>query len=149
MKKILVLLTICLVSVVCVYGQTQTAKNRKPKSAPPSQKEIRAANRAWPAFWRAFLAAMNSRDHATLHKMMPDDFFDGGGGLDSAEWLVFIEENRKNGSWRDLQKSFRQGTVVHAEWTREGVPTRVTKNKAYYFEFRKDQRWYFAGIVSH
>jgi hypothetical protein len=79
--------------------------------------------------------------------MMPDDFYDGGGGLTPTEWLEFIDENEKNGSWRDLQKSFNKGTVMSEEWTITGTPTRVTKDNGYYFEYRKDGRWYFAGVV--
>ena len=140
MKKILIVISIFLVSAICASGQ-------KPALTPPSQAELLTANRAWAGFYRAFRAAVNSRDRAALKKMMPDDFFDGGGGLTPGEWLAFIEENKKNGSWRDLKKSFAAGTVVHKEWTRKGVPTRVTKDNGYYFEFRKDRRWYFAGVV--
>lgn len=122
-------------------------KNGKPTPMPPSKAEIVAANQAWPAFWSAFLAAVNSRDHSALKKIMADDFYDGGGGLNSDEWLEFIDENEKHGSWRDLRKSFAAGTVVSKEWTKQGVPTRVTKDNGYYFEFRKDHRWYFAGVV--
>lgn len=80
-------------------------------------------------------------------KMMPRNFFSGGGGETASEWLQFIEENAKNGSWRDLQNSFAGGTVVHRAWSSKGVPTRVTKDNGYYFEFRKDKKWYFAGVV--
>ena len=147
MKKTFILLCTCLVLVVCVSGQSLTKK--RAAAAPPSKAEMLAANKAWPAFWRAFLAAIKSSDRAALKKMMPDDFFDGGGGLTPAEWLEYIQENKTKGSWRDLNRSFSKGTVISAEWIREGVPTRVTRDKAYYFEFREDQRWYFAGIVSH
>jgi hypothetical protein len=27
------------------------------------------------------------------------------------------------------------------------VPTKLTRDNAYYFEFRKDGKWYFAGVV--
>jgi hypothetical protein len=54
---------------------------------------------------------------------MPADFFDGGGGLTPEEWLNYIDENQKNGSWRDLQRSFAAGTFVHKQWTRKGVVT--------------------------
>jgi hypothetical protein len=80
-------------------------------------------------------------------RMMPDDFFDGGGGATASEWLQFIDENAEHGSWRDLQKSFAQGTVVNRNWSSKGIPTRVTKDNGYYFEYRKDKRWYFAGVV--
>ncbi len=79
--------------------------------------------------------------------MMPNDFFDGGGGSTPSEWLRFIDQNERKGSWRDLQKSFAQGTVINRNWPSKGIPTRVTKDNRYYFEFRKDKRWYFAGVV--
>lgn len=122
-------------------------KNGEPIPTPPSKTEIATANQAWPAFWRAFLVAINSKDHSALKKMMPEDFYDGGGGLTPTEWLEFIDENEKNGSWRDLQRSFAKGTVLSEEWTKTGTPTRVTKDNGYHFEFRKDRRWYFAGVV--
>jgi hypothetical protein len=101
-----------------------------------------AANASWQGFYSAFRAAVNKRDRAAMLRTMPDDFFDGGGGLTASEWLKFIDENAKNGSWRDLQKSFAQGTVVNKNWSSEGIPTRVTKDNGYYFEFRRDRRWH-------
>jgi len=106
-----------------------------------------AANASWQTFYTEFRAAVKKRDRAAMLRMMPDDFFDGGGGLTASEWLQFIDENAKNGSWRDLQKSFAQGTVTKRNWSRKGIPTRVTKDNGYYFEFRKDKKWYFAGVV--
>ena len=106
-----------------------------------------AANASWQGFYSAFRAAVNKRNRAAMLRMMPDDFFDGGGGSTASEWLRFIDENAKNGSWRDLQKSFAQGTVINRKWSSKGVPTRVTKDNKYYFEFRRDKRWYFAGVV--
>jgi len=104
-----------------------------------------AANRSWPRFWREFSAAVKRKDVAALRKMMPEDFFDGGGGLTPTQWLKFIDENERNGSWRDLQRSVARGTVTNRGT--KGVPTKVTKDKGYYFEFRKGKRWYFAGVV--
>jgi len=106
-----------------------------------------AANRSWQAFYRQFTLAINMKDRVALLKMMPDDFFDGGGGSTPSEWLQFIDENEANGSWKDLRRSFAQGTVINRNWSSKGTPTRVTKNNGYYFEFRKDQKWYFAGVV--
>ena len=79
--------------------------------------------------------------------MMPNDFYDGGGGLTPEEWFRYIDENERRGSWRDIQRSFARGAVIHRKWSAEGIPTRVTKDNGYYFEFRKDNRWYFAGVV--
>jgi len=77
---------------------------------------------------------------------MPEDFFDGGGGQTPSEWLRFINENERNGSWKDLQRSVATGTVNNRKWSSKGIPTKVTKDNVYYFEFRKG-RWYFAGVV--
>jgi hypothetical protein len=106
-----------------------------------------AANRSWQSFWSQAVAAINKKDRVALRKMMPDNFSDGGGGLTPSEWLAFIDENERNGSWKDLQKSFARGTVIHSQWSANGIPTRVTRDKHYYFEFRKDKKWYFAGVV--
>ena len=78
---------------------------------------------------------------------MANNFADDSGGLNAKEWLKYIDENERKGSWRDLQKSFSQGTIISKEWSAKGTPTRVTKDKGYYFEFRKDKKWYFAGVV--
>jgi hypothetical protein len=116
-------------------------------SAQTSSNKTEAANRAWPGFWRQFTAAVNKKDQVALRKMMPDNFADESGGLNATEWLRFIGENARKGSWRDLQRSFARGTVVNKEWRNKGVPTRITRDKLYYFEFRKDNKWYFAGVV--
>lgn len=106
-----------------------------------------AANRSWQGFYTSFRAAIDKRDHEALLRMMPNDFYDGGAGEPASEWLQFIDDNAKNGSWRDLQKSFAQGTLINREFSKKGTLTRVTKDKGYYFEFRKNKRWYFAGVV--
>ena len=106
-----------------------------------------AANASWRSFYSAFRAAVNERNRAAMLRMMPDDFFEGGGGETASGWLKFIDENAKNGSGRDLQNSFARGTVISRDWSSKGIPTRVTKDNGYYFEFRKDKKWYFAGVV--
>lgn len=131
--------SICLVPLLLVIASATFAQTAPAINA--------AANRSWPSFWREFSAAINKRDVAAVRKMMPDDFSDGGGGLTPTEWLTYIDENERNGSWRDLQKSVARGTVIHRSWSSKGTPTRVTKDKSYYFEFRKGKRWFFAGVV--
>ena len=115
--------------------------------AQKSRSNWAAANASWQSFYTTFRVAVNKRDLAAMLGMMPDDFFDGGGGLTAREWLQFIDENTKNEPWRDLQKSFAQGTVINRNWSSKGIPTRVTKDNGYYFEFRRDKKWYFAGVV--
>lgn len=108
---------------------------------------IATAERSWSSFWRQFTMAINKKDHAALLRVMPSDFFDGGGGLTPKEWLKFIDENERNGSWRDLRRSMAGGTRIHRTWSAKGVPTKVTRDKGYYFEYRRDGKWYFAGVV--
>jgi hypothetical protein len=105
------------------------------------------AERSWPTFWRQFTAAINKKDHAALLRVMPADFSDGGGGSSAKEWLQFIDENERKGSWRDLRKSVARGVRINRDWSNKGVPTKVTRDNRYYFEFRKDAKWYFAGLV--
>ena len=102
------------------------------------------ASKKWPAFWQQFSAAIKKKDVATIRKAMPDDFFDGGGGMTPAEWLNYINENERKGSWKDIQSSMAKGTIVSKE--PKGPPSRQTRDKHYYFEFRKG-RWYFAGVA--
>jgi hypothetical protein len=116
------------------FGQSSRANNA-------------AANRSWPSFWSQISAAVNAKDRIALRKLMPKDFSDGGGGLTPGEWLKFIDKNEPNGSWKDLQKSFRRGTMVSRNSSGKALLTRVTKDNAYYFEFRKDKKWWFAGVV--
>jgi len=115
------------------FGQTSRATNVE-------------ANRSWPSFWRQITAAINKKDSVALLKMMPANFNDGTGEGPPKEWLKFTDENERTGSWRDIQKSFAKGTMVNRIWPSKGVPTRV-KDKGYYSEFRKDKKWYFAGVV--
>jgi hypothetical protein len=105
------------------------------------------ANQSWQSFWRQITAAINKKDRLALRKLMASNFSDESGGLNGSEWLKLINENERKGSWRDLQKSFAKGTVVNKNWPSKGILTRVTKDNFYYFEFRKDKKWYFAGVV--
>jgi hypothetical protein len=108
---------------------------------------IKTAERSWPGFWRQFTTAINKKDHEALLRLMPSDFFDGGGGSTPKEWLKFMDENERNGSWRDLRRSVARGTKIQRTWSAKGTPTKVTRDNGYYFEYRKDGKWYFAGVV--
>jgi ribulose kinase len=105
------------------------------------------ANASWTIFWKHFSTAIQAKDTAALVKMMPADFSDGGGGLNAGEWLQFINQHRRQGSWKDLQKSIKQGTKKTRNTNSQALVTRVTKDGHYYFEFRKDKKWWFAGVV--
>jgi hypothetical protein len=109
--------------------------------------DIEEADAHWKDFYTAFLSAVNKQDRNGILLMMPGDFSDGGGGLTASEWLQFIDKNAKNGSWRDLQKSFAQGTIINKDRSSNGTPIRVTKDNGHYFEFRKKTGWCFAGVV--
>lgn len=134
-SRYLLIVTVLVLSVCAASAQTSATKTEA------------AANSAWASFWRQFTAAANKKDRVALKKMMADNFADDSGGLNATEWLRFIDENERKGSWRDLQKSFARGTIVNKEWPSKGIPTRITRDKFYYFEFRKDGKWYFAGVV--
>jgi hypothetical protein len=107
----------------------------------------RLARAAWPQFYSKLKAAVDRRDVKGVLRFMPSDFQDGGGGSTAKEWLTFIDANTKEGAWKDFQSSFRKGTKVNTNWKSRGVPTRVTRDNGYYFEFRKDKKWYFAGVM--
>lgn len=136
MKSRSLLIIPALVLSVCA-ASAQTSSNKTASNA----------NRAWASFWRQFTAAINKKDRAALKKMMAPNFADDSGGLRATEWLRFMDENERQGSWRDFQRSLARGTMVNKEWPSKGVPTRITKDKFYYFEFRKDGKWYFAGVA--
>ena len=130
------LLTVLLLLCVANATFSQTAAAR-----------IKTAERSWPSFWRQFTTAINKKDHDALLRVMPSDFSDGGGGLTAKEWLKYIDENERNGSWRDLRRSVARGTKIQRTWSAKGIPTKVTRDNGYYFEYRKDGKWYFAGVV--
>jgi hypothetical protein len=130
-----------LLAVPLVFFVALTASSQVPAS------RIATAERMWANFWRQFTLAINKKDRAALLGMMPSDFFDGGGGLTPKEWLKFIDESEPNGSWRDLRKSTASEAKINRTWSAKGVPTKMTRDNAYYFEFRKDEKWYFAGVV--
>jgi hypothetical protein len=123
-----------LLAASTTFGQTPRATNAE-------------ANRNWQSFWSQITVAVNNKDREALRKMMSTNFADDSGGLNRDEWLRLIVQNERKGSWRDLRKSFAKGTVVNRNWPSKGIPTRVTRDNYYYFEFRKDKRWYFAGVV--
>src|SRR5687767_12260593 len=89
---------------------------------------IATAERSWPAFWRQFTVAINKKDHAALLRVMPSDFFDGGGGFTAKEWLKLMDENERRGSWRDIRRSIGGGTKIHRAWSAKGTPTKVTRD---------------------
>jgi hypothetical protein len=120
-------------------GQSSRLPQRRSmsRSVQPSADE---ATRAWPSFWRVIVSAINTKNRAALKSMMPREFFDGLEIVTPDEWFKFVDSRRL---WRDLQKSFRGGTVTYRD---QAVPTRLTRDRTVYFEFRNGQ-WYFAGVM--
>lgn len=99
-----------------------------------------AATRSWQSFWRQFSAAINKKDRAALRRMMPSDFFSGGGGQTASEWIKFMD--RQN-LWREHQMSVALGTK---SYKMDRNPGRVTKNDHLIFEY-KGGRWWWWGIM--
>src|SRR5690349_12311132 len=52
------------------------------------------AEQSWWAFWQQFTTAINKKDHAALLRMMPSDFFDGGGGLTPKQLAAIYRQKR-------------------------------------------------------
>lgn len=86
------------------------------------------------------MSAIKTKNRVALKSMMPREFFDGLEMVTPDEWFKFVDSRRL---WRDLQKSFRGGTITYRD---QAVPTRLTKDRTLYFEFR-NSRWYFAGVM--
>lgn len=115
----------------------------KPTPAPSVTATVTDKKVIWDSFYAKFVSAVNRQDKKALMQMMPNDFHPSPGYATGSEWLEYIHDEE----WRDLQKSISQGTIVEKDWSNNGIPTRVTKDNRYYFEFRKNKKWYFAGEI--
>jgi hypothetical protein len=76
-----------------------------------------AADKAWPAFFDSFRAAVNKRDRAVLREMMVRDFFFSGGGGDDNhdgdtrdEAFKFLDDPEVKG-WPAFARTLAKGTV--------------------------------------
>lgn len=103
-----------------------------------------AANKSWPQFWVRFNRAIKKRDRVSLRRMMADDFSDHGGGSSADDYViqVFSKEMR-----REYQRALSSGTEL-IEYGEQ--PARFTRRKDHpqlIFEFGKDRRWRWIGIV--
>jgi hypothetical protein len=103
-----------------------------------------AANKSWPPFWLRFNRAIKNRDRVALRRMMADDFSDHGGGSPADYYVtqVFSKEMR-----REYQRALSSGTEL-IEYGEQ--PARFTRRKEYpklIFEFGKDRRWRWIGLV--
>lgn len=103
-----------------------------------------AANKSWHQFRVRFNRAIKKRDRVSLRRMMADDFSDHGGGspADYYVGMVFSKEMRL-----DYQRSLSSGTEP-LEYGEQ--PARITRRKEHpqlIFEFGKDRRWRWIGLV--
>ena len=103
---LLVVAQLCVVSV----GSAQTRAR-----LPAGQKA--AAEKAWPAFFKSFRAAVSRRDRDALKKMMVSDFFfSGGGGDDNHDGdmrddaFKFLDDPQVHG-WQAFDKALAHGAV--------------------------------------
>ena len=134
---------------------------------PKASQRIRIeAERAWPAFFVKFRAAVKRRDRSAIKEMMVKDFyFSGGGGDDNHdgdsrdEAFAYWDDQHFIG-WKALDRTLAGGTVPTARWWGNSAdgkryPSRVAPPAANirrnidraridwlaFFEFRNG-RWY-------
>ncbi|PWT93679.1 MAG: hypothetical protein C5B55_04035 [Blastocatellia bacterium] len=129
-NKTLIFSAALILASITTFGQTAPATKAN-------------ANKTWTTFWQRLVSAANKKDHKAMLAVMPADFFDGGGGGTASEWLKDLDAR----AWRDLQKSFAKGTKPGENDKSKAIVTRVTRDNAFYFEFRKDGKWWFAGVM--
>jgi hypothetical protein len=103
-----------------------------------------AANKSWPQFWVRFNRAIKNRDRVTLRRMMADDFSDHGGGSPADYYVTQVFSKEMS---REYQRSLSSGTELIEYGER---PARFTRRKDYpklIFEYGKDRRWRWIGLV--
>ena len=115
-----------------------------PLYAQSSRSASIAANKSWPQFWVRFNRAIKNGDRVSLRRMMADDFSDHGGGSPADYYVtqVFSKEMR-----REYQRALSSGTEL-IEYGEQ--PARFTRRKDHprlIFEFGKDRRWHWIGLV--
>ena len=147
-----VLAIVIIVSVLAVPSFTAG----QPKSV------SKVADKAWPAFFASFRAAVRKRDRKSLRSMLaPDLLFSLGHhrGDHLEEAFEFWDAGNARG-WKAFDRILKQGTAPEAAWWNNGAeanrPSRVAPAAAnqrsnidrgrigWYaiFEFREDGRWY-------
>jgi hypothetical protein len=138
--------------------QTQT-RNYKPLSL-NEQLVASDAEKAWPAFFATFRAAVRKRNRAALKRMLADGLLfslGGGGGPDEA-FKFWVRDNGRG--WVAFERTLNGGVAHLARWWNNGRdperPSRVAPAAAnlraniergrisWYaiFRFNEDGRWY-------
>lgn len=112
-----------------------------------------AAQKAWPAFFTKFRAAVNKRDREALTSMMAKDF---NGPPHTPEEVFKQWDDPKVGGWAKLSRTLAQGAVM-AGPPEEGDPAQerpsmiappaAERSKSYRgwnaaFMFAEDGKWY-------
>lgn len=100
----------------------------------------------WNSFWTAFRTAVNSRDRASLKRMMATPF--GSSGLENTptKWVKFMDETE--GVWEATARAVQSGTKPFPEYSRDiGRPSRITNMRYLIFVLGKDGRWRWVGLM--
>jgi hypothetical protein len=122
----------------------------------------KVADKAWPAFFASFRAAVRTRDRKSLRSLLaPDLLFSlGHHRVDHLEQAFGFWDADNARGWKAFDRILKQGTAPEAAWWNSGAkpnrPSRVAPAAAnqrrnidrgrigWYaiFEFREDGRWY-------
>jgi hypothetical protein len=103
------------------------------------------ATKRWPLFWTKFSRAVNQKDFTSLVKLSAsdEDFFDGGGGGNSLDWLKMMSDK-----WLIVKKAVTEGVtpIKVYDWYGETRVERATRNQEMIFLYA-GQRWQFVGVM--
>lgn len=152
------ILTAALLAPQAGYAQTPGRKSGRLNAERAAS--AAAAEKAWPAFFAAFRAAVKSRDRAALKEMMAPDFlYSLGGGGGPGEAFEFWDADGGRG-WAAFERALAGGAVPQARWWNNGrdperhgrvapaaanLRANVERGRVGWyaiFEYREDGRWY-------
>lgn len=108
-----------------------------------------AGNKSWPKFYRAFSAAVKTRDSSSLKRMMPSERISCSEGWCTKDQMVqLIDQSRL---WESMEKAMKSGTRLYRPSDEDkGRPAKLTKEDlGCIFVFRADGKWYFVGLMGH
>lgn len=107
-----------------------------------------SANKSWPKFYAQFSAAVKSRNHAALKRIMPTEKISCNEGWCTPDEMVGLLDQYKLWEW--MEKAIASGIEPWKGYHDEdkGRPARTTKKHlGCLFVFRAPGRWYFVGLM--